>query len=187
MVHNFNPDNHRLCKFCNDIIQRQMIPDWIFRRSVVWTFFIFSCRIWWQNTKPSLVPIHATPFSVSVLSRHPPTTFHEDLNSFFMRLVFIVAVTIEKICGFQFRNEWMIKSFPVCWMFMKQKEGKYVGRREGREKYFRLLLTKLSTSDNSWRNEWWFYDWNVDSLEIRGRSLMCGTAGEVFLMYSNNC
>lgn len=85
---------------------------------------------------------------------------------FYAARILLLLYTIEKIC---FRisvemSNW--KSFPVCWMFIKGGENAVGGRT------FFPLLTKWrnSTSDNSSGDEWWFYDWNVDSLIIPVRN-----------------
>lgn len=108
-----------------------MIPDWIFRRSVVWIFFyfIFQCRIWWQNTKPKLIP--TIPSLVSSL----PLThsiFHEDLNSFFMRLGFIVVIPLKKSVDFSLKwvNDKRVSQSVECLWKKRRRRVKYVAGRK---------------------------------------------------------
>lgn len=147
------------------------VDSWlkISRRLVVWIFFIFRffSRIWWQkNTKPKPNPTPPPPSLPSSLF------FTEDLNSFFFCCgsVFIVERKNLWISVWKWVNEWRKR---VCWMFMMKicarDDERVWAEVEGGRKMFSTSLWW-----HCWRNsqqatiarndEWWFYDWNVDSL-----------------------
>lgn len=89
------------------IIRRQMIPDWIFRRLVVWIFFIF--RVVSDDKTPNRT---SNPPRSLLVSSPAHSIFSRGFKFLFYAARFYCCYTIEKICGFQFRNEWMIKDFP---------------------------------------------------------------------------
>lgn len=98
---------------------RWFLTEWIFPQIGGSNFL---CRI--VSDDKHQTETHSTP-PYSLLSH---SIFHEDLNSFFMRLGFIVVIPLKKSVDFSW-NEWMIKrvsqSVECLW-----KEKKYVAGDE---------------------------------------------------------